>query len=187
MADQTNDTERKIREQDKNVRQRQHDTTGEQRPEFQKGSPSEGIEQTDSPSGAAGQGAGTVGTVGGQGDNEYGAQRAGSEQPESTLGERIGQQEPLGAGHQHGADGGSVTAAGSGSTGPGEGQAGTDRSRGFIGSRDEESSESEQDRDPQQAGFAEQGRGAPEEGRDIERGRERNANRSTDVEGSSER
>lgn len=86
---------------------------------------------------------------------------------------------PLGAGHQQSADGGSVTFAGSSSTGPGAGQAATDRSEGFIGSKGDDS-------DPQQAGFAEQGRGAPDEGSDVERGGERSANRSTDIEGSSD-
>lgn len=124
-----------------------------------------------------GQGVGTVGTIGGSnrdttlqqgstgqsGTSEYGAQQSTD-----------AQREPLGAGHQQSADGGSVTAAGSSSTGPGAGQAGTDRSQGFIGSQGG-------NRDPQQAGFAERGRGAP----DGAPGDERTANRDTDIEGSS--
>ncbi len=51
---------------------------------------------------------------------------------------------------------------------------------GFIGSQ-------EQEHDPQQAGFAEQGRGAPEEDSDIERGSERSQKGSSDIEGSSDR
>ena len=201
MADQTNDTERKIREEDEKLRQRQDDTTGQDRPDYQDGSSSptggrpagEFAQQGRAAMGGAvggAQGAGTVGTIGGQTDNEYGAQGAGpgqgaaGAQSDRSL-DRTGSQSPLGAGHEQSADGGSVTAAGSGSTGPGAGQAGTDRSPGFIGSQGEESNEHLQDRDPQQAGFAEQGRGAPDEGRDIERGGERTANLDSDIEGSS--
>jgi hypothetical protein len=96
-----------------------------------------------------------------------------------------GQREPLGASHEQGALGGSVTAAGGSSTGPGAGQAGIDRSPGFIGSQDDGSDEQGQNRDPQQAGFAEQGRGAPSDRGDIERGGERTENFDSDIEGSS--
>ena len=72
------------------------------------------------------------------------------------------------------------------SSGQSSGQSGTDRSGGFVGTEGEDSGEYLQDRDPQQAGFAEQGRGAPDDGSDIERDEERTANRSTDIEGSSE-
>jgi hypothetical protein len=108
-------------------------------------------------------------------DREEGrkSQQQDSSQPSS-------QREPLGASHEQNALGGSVTAAGGSSTGPGAGQAGTDRSPGFIGSEDE-------DHDPQQAGFAQQGRGAPDDGGDIERGTERTDNFDSDVEGSSNR
>lgn len=250
MADQTNDTQSKINEEDREIQQRQHET-GDNRSDYQRGSSSEkgggtheaegqfaqqgdaamggamgggpdgtgntgaqlpggaqsefartsggqtagasdnaisGSANRDSEGGSmsgttgdmtsgspGGQGVGTVGTVGGSyrdtspqegatsqsGTSEYGAQQ-------STAAQR----EPVGAGHQQSADGGSVTAAGSSSTGPGAGQA------GFIGSQAD-------DRDPQQAGFAERGRGAPDEGGDIERGGERTANRDSDIEGSS--
>lgn len=65
-----------------------------------------------------------------------------------------------------------------GSRSDSSGQSGTDKSPGFIGSKDKEPGE--QDRDPQQAGFAEQGRGAPGEGGDVER----TDNFDSDVEGS---
>lgn len=68
-----------------------------------------------------------------------------------------------------------------------QGQAGTDREPGFVGSQGKESGEYLQEGGPKQAGFAEQGRGAPDEGRDIERGGERTANRDSDIEGSSEK
>jgi hypothetical protein len=58
---------------------------------------------------------------------------------------------------------------------------------GFVGSQGSDPGEGEQDRDPQQAGFAEQGRGAPREGGDVERGGERTDNFDSDVEGGSTR
>jgi hypothetical protein len=57
---------------------------------------------------------------------------------------------------------------------------------GFVGSQGEETGEYLQEGETEQAGFAEQGRGAPEEGSDIERGGERTSNRDSDIEGSSE-
>lgn len=65
-----------------------------------------------------------------------------------------------------------------GSTGGAEGS-------GFVGSQGEESGEYLQEGQTKQAGFAEQGRGAPEDGGDIERDGERTANRDSDIEGSS--
>lgn len=86
---------------------------------------------------------------------------------------------------------GSAGAAGGGARGESAGDGGGMRGEspgdgGFVGSQGEESGEYLQDRDPKQAGFAEQGRGAPDEGRDIERGGERSANRDSDIEGSSD-
>lgn len=52
-----------------------------------------------------------------------------------------------------------------------------DPSGGFVGSNDQDSGDYLQARDPQQAGFAEQGRGAPDQ--------ERSENRSSDIEGGS--
>lgn len=88
------------------------------------------------PSGVAGQSVGSVGTIGGSNDNtaggaspldnEYGAQHAN---------------EPLGADHQHSAKGGSVTAAGSGST-----KLGPDQT-GFIGANANESGQKALHRD----------------------------------------
>jgi hypothetical protein len=68
---------------------------------------------------------------------------------------------------------------------PGAGQQGA--AGGFVGSQGEETGEYLQDDKTKQAGFAEQGQGAADETEsgDIERGGERGANRSTDVEGSS--
>lgn len=70
-------------------------------------------------------------------------------------------------------------------TGQGGGQPGTEGG-GFVGSKEEDSGEYLQDRDPQQAGFAEQGRGAPEQGAGIEGGGERSEDRSSNIEGGSE-
>jgi hypothetical protein len=70
-----------------------------------------------------GQSVGSVGTIGSAGeDNEYGAQPPSSGQSSTGA-----SGEPLGADHQNSAKGGSVVSAGSGSTGPGPGQTGTDR------------------------------------------------------------
>lgn len=113
-----------------------------------------------------------------------------SQQPES------GQQSQSGG--QQGQQSESGQQGGQSETGQ-QGQAGTsttDRSGeqdssggggdgGFVGSQGEESGEYLQEKDPQQAGFAEQGRGAPDEGGDIEGGGERSANRDSDIEGSS--
>ena len=68
------------------------------------------------------------------------------------------------------------------------GEAGTGQEGGFVGTQREESGEYLQDDETKQAGFAEQGQGAADETEsgDIERGGERNANRSTDIEGSSD-
>lgn len=232
MADQTNDTQGKINEEDRNLERGQQTSQGQKADDFQGGSSGmpgggeaegqfarqgesamggslgssanqetgaggaqtgtvERENQAGSMSGTSGsmqsgspggQSAGSVGTIGGNandtgqsgefgegssrstsqsGSNEYGAQ-----------GQSTGQDSPLGASHQNSADGGSVTAAGSSSTGPGAGQAGTDRS-GFIGAQSDDS-------DPQQAGFAEQGRGAADEGG------QRTDNEKTDIEGSSQ-
>lgn len=89
------------------------------------------------PSGVAGQPTGRMGTIGGSReditggtsplDNEYGAQHAN---------------EPLGADHQHGAKGGSVTATGSGSIKPGPGQT------GIIGSNPTQGGQAAQRHDP---------------------------------------
>lgn len=173
MADDRKDPQNQDSADDREIRQEHQDEQGS--PEFQKSSAGLAAPAT------GGQGAGTGGTIGGQmGDNEMGAQGAGFAQGESNAqGETsAGSQSPLGASHEQGADGGSVVAAGAASSGPGAGQAGIERGGGFIGSQSDE-------RDPQQAGFAEQGRGAPDEGRDIERGGERGANRDSDIEGSS--
>ncbi|HET9810288.1 MAG TPA: hypothetical protein VFP53_01160, partial [Sphingomicrobium sp.] len=126
---------------------------------------------------------------------QQGQQSEYGQQGGADVADRSGSQEPLGAGHQHSADGGSVTAAGSSSTGPGAGQAGTDSSggsgSGFVGSQGDNSGEYLQEGQTEssgQAGFAEQGRGAEdEEDSDTERGGERSANRSSDIEGSSDR
>jgi hypothetical protein len=62
-----------------------------------------------------------------------------------------------------------------------------DPAGGFVGSEGNDSGDYVQDRDPQQAGFAEQGRGAADEGRDVERGGERTDNFDSDIEGSGRR
>lgn len=119
--------------------------------------------------------------------NEFGQGQQGQQSESSQQGQSGDRQrEPLGASHEQGAKGGSVTAAGGSSTGPGAGQVGTDRDSGFVGSQGEESGEYLQEGGSKQAGFAEQGRGAPDQGGDIERGGERTANRDSDIEGSSE-
>lgn len=153
MADNTNDPGRETENEGRELGQDKQQQTGQQSQQGETGQQRQNQEL-----GAQ------QGETGQQGQNqEFGAQQG----------------TPLGAGHQQRADGGSVTFAGSSSTGPGAGQAGIDRSEGFIGSKGDDS-------DPQQAGFAEQGRGAPDEGSDVERGGERSANRSTDIEGSSD-
>ena len=58
-------------------------------------------------------------------------------------------------------------------------------SGGFVGNQDEDSGEYLQQGGTPQAGFAEQGSGAPNEGSDIERDSERSQNRDSDIEGSS--
>lgn len=73
---------------------------------------------------------------------------------------------------------------------PKSGQQGTDGpdstgGGGFVGSQGQESGEYLQKDKTEQAGFAQQGRGAPDEDTDIERGGERSANLDSDIEGSS--
>lgn len=77
---------------------------------------------------------------------------------------------------------------GQGGSTPGQPIGGNDSTAegGFVGSQGEESGEYLQEDDAQQGGFAEQGRGAPDEGGDIERGGERTENFDSDIEGSSE-
>ena len=67
----------------------------------------------------------------------------------------------------------------SGSSQPGQ------NSDGFVGSQSEDSGEYLQQGGTPQAGFAEQGSGAPNQGSDIERDSERSQNRDSDIEGSS--
>lgn len=55
---------------------------------------------------------------------------------------------------------------------------------GFVGSQDEESGDYLQRDGNPESGFAEQGRGAPDQG-DIERTGERSENRDSDIEGGS--
>ncbi len=87
-----------------------------------------------------GQGVGSVGTIGGTpsdttatgetsavGANQSPAGMGGGSEYRSAIGSSS--QEPLGAGHQQSADGGSVTAAASGSTKPGPGQTGSANSK----------------------------------------------------------
>ena len=55
----------------------------------------------------------------------------------------------------------------------------------FVGSQGEESGEYLQQSGNPESGFADQGRGAPNQGSDIERDGERSENRDSDIEGSS--
>ena len=249
MADQTNDsndTQRNIEAEDRNIQQRQHGDETEQRDNFQRGSSSmpgggspdgqfahqetsgdsagaTARESASNPatgaggaqpggtdrgakggsmtgttgsmtSGASGeQGVGSGGTIGGT-DRDTLTQgpaasesslQAGGSSPSGSVGERP--QGLSGPDHEDGAMGGSVTAAGGGSNSPGSGQTGTERDSsegGFIGSQSGDNRD-----EPNQGGFAEQGRGAPEgsEPSGPEGSGERTANLDSDFNGSSSR
>jgi hypothetical protein len=113
--------------------------------------------------------------------------RAEHDQPRDRAGEvreefrKASSGTPSGGG-EAASPGGAPGGQGAGSVGTIGGQSGKE-----MGPQGEESDEFPQDDETKQAGFAEQGQGALDETEsgDIERGGERNVNRSTDVEGSS--
>jgi hypothetical protein len=73
-----------------------------------------------------------------------------------------------------------------GRTGGAGGAGGQQSQGGFVASQDEDSGEYLQQGGSPESGFAEQGRGASNDGSDIERMSERSQNRESDIEGSSD-
>ena len=141
-----------------------------------------------------------------QAQQQYGQQAQGSEPPRSmgTRGTEFGQTSDEDETGQQGQSGtgqadlgtqADTTLAGradqqdlgrdqAGSTGGSSGSP-EPSSEGFVGSQSDDSGEYLQQGGTPQAGFAEQGSGAPNEGSDIERDSERSQNRDSDIEGSS--
>ena len=142
-----------------------------------------------------------------QSQQEYGQtnQSDGSEPPRSlgNRGEEFGQPPERGEGGQQGQSGTGQSDLGSqsdttlagrtdqqdlgqdqpGSTG---GATGQQSEGGFVGSQDQDSGEYLQQSGNPESGFAEQGRGASNDGSDIEGTSERSQNRDSDIEGSSD-
>ena len=131
--------------------------------------------------------------MGQQNDNQTAGQGGQEErqpfgqQGQQPLGEKgdFGTQEPgLGSQANHGSDTATLSEASQSQPGSSPQQP-NQNSGGFVGSESEDSGEYLQEGGTPQAGFAEQGGGAPNDGSDIERDSERSQNRESDIEGSS--
>ena len=155
-------------------------------------------------------GSGQQQPLGQQNDNTAGQSGQGSEPPRSTgkQGTEFGQASEPGETGQQGQSGtgqadlgtqGDTTLAGRadqqdlGQDQPGSfagglsGRQAEPQGEGFVGSEGQDSGEYLQQGGTPQSGFAEQGRGAPNQGSDIERDSERSQDRDSDIEGSSDR
>lgn len=156
------------------------------------------------------EGSGQQPPLGQQNDNEASQSSQGSEPPRSTgmgsteFGQasepgETGQQGQSGTGQADLGTQGDTTLAGRadqqdlGQDQPGSfagglsGRQSEPQSEGFVGSEGQDSGEYLQQSGTPQSGFAEQGRGASNQGSDIERDTERSQDRDSDIEGSSDR
>jgi hypothetical protein len=148
------------------------------------------------------EGSGQQRPLGQQNDNsqQFGQQESGQQQGQRPLGEQgdFGTQEP-GLNDQQSGQTGGQSSTGQASDDQGETSTLTDSSQsepgssqqtgqsdgGFVGSQGQESGEYLQQGGNPESGFAEQGRGSPNQSGDIEREDERSENRDSDIEGSS--
>ena len=121
------------------------------------------------------EGSGQQQPLGQQNDNSAGQSGQGSEaQDDTTLAGRADQQD-LGQ-DQPGSFAGGLS-----------GRQAEPQGEGFVGSEGQDSGEYLQQGGTPESGFAEQGRGASNQGSDIERDAERSQDRDSDIEGSSDR
>lgn len=156
------------------------------------------------------EGSGQQQPLGQQNDNNAGQSGQGSEPPRSTgmgnteFGQasepgETGQQGQSGTGQADLGTQGDTTLAGRadqqdlGQDQPGSfagglsGRQSEPQGEGFVGSEGQDSGEYLQQGGTPKSGFAEQGRGASNQGSDIERDTERSQDRDSDIEGSSDR
>lgn len=156
------------------------------------------------------EGSGQQQPLGQQNDNNAGQSGQGSEPPRSTgmgnteFGQasepgETGQQGQSGTGQADLGTQGNTTLAGRadqqdlGQDQPGSfagglsGRQSEPQGEGFVGSEGQDSGEYLQQGGAPKSGFAEQGRGASNQGSDIERDTERSQDRDSDIEGSSDR
>ena len=128
-----------------------------------------------------------------QNDNsqQFGQQRQqqpqGQEQGQQPLGERgdFGTQEPGLSDQESSEQEQGETSTLSEANQPEHGSSQPTGESGFVGSEGQDSGEYLQQGGTPQSGFAEQGRGASNQGSDIERDSERSQDRDSDIEGSS--
>lgn len=140
------------------------------------------------------EGSGQQQPLGQQNDNsrQFGQQdeqSQGQQQGQRPLGERgdFGTQEPGLSDQEKAEQEQGETSTLSEANQPERGSSQPTGESGFVGSEGQDSGEYLQQGGTPQSGFAEQGRGASNQGSDIERDSERSQDRDSDIEGSSDR